>query len=958
MQPPASGEGSASPRRFWVRGEAEFWWIDSGAIDLFVQQVGEDGELSGTRHHVVRMQAGELFTSAGAQSLRDRYALLCVPLPGASLRRLPSGASVSDAEREPFARACAKWAESLSRAVPRPVSPRVVDTLEDDVEFELAASHVLQSGATLVWMEVTEGNGLWMERYDSVVNAASGPLPLPRDLWVSTESGMRGRGVEAVQLLAEGRIAAAMGLYQRYVLSALLDKIEQMLRGERTRIEIRAQQSVVLANVALRGLLNVTASRRDMVNLEQRRDACMEACGIVGRAAGIEFRAPHAAELAGMERDPVRAIADASRVRYRRVALSDKWWTGDNGPLLAVREADGGWVALVPDRKGYMMHVEGNGDAIRVDEGVASTLKPFAWMFYRSLPTRVLSLADLARFLLHGQGGLVAVVLSIGMFIGLLGTTIPIATGIMVDQLIPEADIVAVYVAAAALLSIAVVSSVLGIVRTMMLTRLESRLDYALQAAIWDRVLRLPVPFFRRYPAGDLALRINAVTSIRQALSQTTVSTLFAGVFSIFNFALLFYYSPLLAAVAALLVALAAAVVLVIGVLKLRYERHLSEEQGRLAAKVFEYLQGLSKLRLGCAESRAFANWARVFARFRRLQFQAEHLENVSHTLLTGYSTLVTAAIFAVIGFWLAHESGMRMSTGEFIAFSAAFGGFFGGMVGLAETVLDVLHLVPVYERAKPIFETLPEADERKAHPGELQGGLELANVCFSYAGGPQILENVSLQVRPGGYIALVGPSGSGKSTLLRLLLGFEKPSSGTVYYDHQDLASLDVQAVRRQLGVVLQNGRLIAGDIFSNIVGAGSLTLEDAWEAARMVGLDEDIEQMPMGMHTVISEGMSTLSGGQRQRILIARALVHRPRLLFFDEATSALDNRTQAIVMRTLERLKTTRIVVAHRLSTIVNADRIVVIDAGRVVQSGSYEALLAQPGVFAQLASRQIA
>jgi ABC-type bacteriocin/lantibiotic exporter with double-glycine peptidase domain len=178
------------------------------------------------------------------------------------------------------------------------------------------------------------------------------------------------------------------------------------------------------------------------------------------------------------------------------------------------------------------------------------------------------------------------------------------------------------------------------------------------------------------------------------------------------------------------------------------------------------------------------------------------------------------------------------------------------------------------------------------------------------------------------------------------------------VYYDHQDLASLDVQAVRRQLGVVLQNGRLIAGDIFSNIVGAGSLTLEDAWEAARMVGLDEDIEQMPMGMHTVISEGMSTLSGGQRQRILIARALVHRPRLLFFDEATSALDNRTQAIVMRTLERLKTTRIVVAHRLSTIVNADRIVVIDAGRVVQSGSYEALLAQPGVFAQLASRQIA
>lgn len=226
----------------------------------------------------------------------------------------------------------------------------------------------------------------------------------------------------------------------------------------------------------------------------------------------------------------------------------------------------------------------------------------------------------------------------------------------------------------------------------------------------------------------------------------------------------------------------------------------------------------------------------------------------------------------------------------------------------------------------------------------------------FRYGDGPEILKDVSFSIRPGGYIALVGPSGSGKSTLFRLLLGFEKPSSGSIYYDAQDLADLDLDALRRQLGVVLQSGQLASGDVFTNIVGTSHLTLDDAWAAARMVGLDEDIEQMPMGMHTLIGEGASTISGGQRQRILIARAIAHRPRIIYFDEATSALDNRTQAIVTESLGKLKATRIVIAHRLSTVVNADRILVLQDGRIVQNGNYKKLLGEPGPFAELAKRQ--
>lgn len=274
-------------------------------------------------------------------------------------------------------------------------------------------------------------------------------------------------------------------------------------------------------------------------------------------------------------------------------------------------------------------------------------------------------------------------------------------------------------------------------------------------------------------------------------------------------------------------------------------------------------------------------------------------------------------------------------------------------------TVIASLNVVPLYERLKPVLETMPEADETKKYPTKLSGDIVLQNVNFSYSSdAPQILFDINLSVSPGEFVALVGGSGSGKSTLLRLLLGFEKADSGTVYYDGEDLASLNVQAVRRQIGVVMQNGQLLPGFIIQNIIGSSILTVDDAWEAAKMAGFDEDIRQMPMGMYTVISEGSGTLSGGQRQRLLIASALVRKPGIIFFDEATSALDNRTQEVVSKSLEQLQSTRIVIAHRLSTIRKADRIYCLDKGRIVQSGSYEELMAQEGFFKELASRQIA
>ena len=317
------------------------------------------------------------------------------------------------------------------------------------------------------------------------------------------------------------------------------------------------------------------------------------------------------------------------------------------------------------------------------------------------------------------------------------------------------------------------------------------------------------------------------------------------------------------------------------------------------------------------------------------------------------------AASMAIFSWVIWKTTAGELSTGSFLAFSAAYGNFQTAMLQMAAAITASLNIIPLWERAKPIIETVPESDETKASPGELSGDINVHNVYFRYdPDGPLILKNVPLQISPGAFIAIVGGSGSGKSTLFRCLLGFETPESGTIYYDGQDLSTLDVREVRRQVGVVLQSAQLMPGDIFKNIVGNSDLTVDDAWEAARMVGVEEDIKAMPMGMHTMISAGSGTLSGGQRQRLIIARAVVKRPRILYFDEATSALDNKTQAIVSRSLEKLQVTRVVIAHRLSTIINADRIYVLQDGEMIESGTYEELMAQKGFFAELAKRQLA
>jgi NHLM bacteriocin system ABC transporter ATP-binding protein len=650
-------------------------------------------------------------------------------------------------------------------------------------------------------------------------------------------------------------------------------------------------------------------------------------------------------------------------VRYRDVVLKGAWWKQDNGPLLAFRPSETGnapAVALALIRRGraYFVSDTEKGTRDRLTPELAASIAPKAVMFYRPFPPRPLGWSDLLLFGLHGTWRDVFTMLAVGAATGLLALLMPVATGILFDTIIPGAQRGQLYQMAIMLFAASITGFLISLTANVAMMRMEGRMEAGVQSAVWDRLLSLPVRFFKQYNSGDLVGRSLAIGQIRQMLTGAVLTSLLTGVFSIFSFILLFQYSSSLALIATVLVLVAALMSASCGWLQMRNQRAIYEVMGRISGLTLDLMSGIAKLRMSGTESQAFARWAEEFTKQKSISNRAARV-SIAMTIFSRIFPSVTGIAIFYFG-WNMMKGGAGLTPGGFVAFNAAFGQFLGASLGLAMTAISVIGIIPAYERAKPILKAIPEAQGASSlDPGRLHGAIECSRILFRYESDlPLVLNDISIQIKPGQFVAFVGHSGSGKSTLFRLLLGFETPESGSIYFDGMDLADIDPQALRRQMGVVMQNGKVFDGDIFTNIVGASPLTIADAWAAARSAGFDKDIEAMPMGMNTVISEGGGGLSGGQRQRLMIARAIVHRPRILLFDEATSALDNQTQSIVSRSLEALEATRIVIAHRLSTIINADQIYVFDQGRITQHGTYEELAGQEGLFRDLAQRQIA
>jgi len=957
---------------FHLDADDAVWLVRSGKVELFAVP-GAEPESGARRRHLATFEAGRLLIGLGAGRRRpagggtgSETHLLAVAHPGTRLLVL-GVARLRELAREPelvpeLARRLDGWVTELVGELVPARPPKVFQTLQPGEEIELEAEgRTARTGSGVVWVRHVSGASRFLGRHELPMTSEGFLLPVTDGSWLESAGEVRLSCVATEILLRGGGLWEGLERFHRLVLTAVDLTLAEIEDAERRRLGQKAdldRRAMRRAYARLASVLNPLVEER--AESGEASDPLLAACRLVAEAQHLEVRKPPPTSREENPHHRLARICAASRLRHRRVILRDDWWRRDNGPLLAFRAAEtegenGRPVALLPlSPTRYELVDPAAGRRVPVDEEISEGLEGAAHMFYTPLPERPLGTWDLLRAAFRDRRRDLTTIVLMGLGGGLLGLLVPILTGYIFGSVVPAADRSRLFQMALALVLSAFAAAAFQITRSIAVLRLGGKIDGSLQAAVWDRLLSLPVPFFRRYTVGDLADRAMGIDAIRELLTGHVTTSVLAAAFSLFSFALLFYFSWSLALVATGLVTFLGAITTLLAYLQVRHQRRLHELRGKISSLLFGLIHGIAKLRVGGAEHRAYALWAERFTEQRRHTIAARRIANLQAAITASYGLFSTLAIFAM----MVLSAEVDLSLSEFLAFNAAFGQFQSAVLTVLGIFPTLLNTVPIYERLQPILETAPEIDPTKAEVGDLAGELELSHVSFQYhPEGPPILSDVSFRARPGDFIALVGPSGAGKSTCLRLILGFEEPTSGSIYFDGQDLPSLDLLTLRRQIGVVLQDSRPMAGDIFSNIVGSRNLTMDDAWEAARMAGLDEDIRQMPMKMHTVVSEGGGTFSGGQLQRLLIARAIVHLPRILLFDEATSALDNRTQEIVSQSLESLKTTRLVVAHRLSTIRNADRIYVMERGRVVESGSYDELAAAGGLFSRLVARQV-
>ena len=639
-------------------------------------------------------------------------------------------------------------------------------------------------------------------------------------------------------------------------------------------------------------------------------------------------------------------------IMRRTVKLEKGWYKDATGPFLAVWRDTKRIAALIPTAFGYRFLDADTGRWMRVNHRNEDLFEEEAICFYNPLPLCKVSYGDFFKYALNTLSAWDVAFVAAAVFVVTLVGLLPAKLNYIIFSLvIPSGSIRLLYAMAWFMICVLGASVLLGAVKTLCMARITAKMGMSVQSAVMMRVLSLPSSFFKVYNAGELASRIQKADVLCTLTADAVLSTGLTSVFSLIYITQIFRYAPALCIPAVVVMVLTLLISVASSFVQIKVMRKQMEFQAKEKGVSYSLIAGVQKIRLSGAEKRAFSKWAGIYAKEAAMNWNPPLFLK-----LTNVITLTISSIGTIVMYWAAIKSGV--STADYYAFQTAYGMVSAAFQALSSAALTVAQIKPVMEMLRPVLDEVPEISGDKQVVTRLSGGIELNNVQFRYNDSmPYVIDNLSLKVRPGEYVAIVGATGCGKSTLMRLLLGFELPEKGAVYYDGKDLAKIDLKSLRRRIGVVLQDGKLFSGDIFSNIViSAPWLTLDDAWEAAEMSGIAADIRRMPMGMHTVISEGGGGISGGQRQRLLVARAIAPKPKILMFDEATSALDNLTQKQVSEALDNLKCTRIVIAHRLSTIRQCDRIIVLQDGKIIEDGKYTELLELNGYFAQLVARQ--
>lgn len=736
------------------------------------------------------------------------------------------------------------------------------------------------------------------------------------------------------------------------------------------RIKLRAWGKRMLVENSIRNLLGEEPLPYESFG---------ESGEVVGEAV---FVVTEAAKALGMPVENIRLSADTAarldqvgilrrltqkgNMQLRLVSLPAGWHKQDIGIMIGYWGEEKQLAALLPSSpEHYRAVTPGHPQGIPIDDETAEQIAKDAFACYAGFPARALKVMDLLKFMFRQcwKADYRTIIIT-SLVAGLIPLATPIITETIFQDIIPILDRQGLATVTQALMVTSFTTAALSIVRSIAIMRIATKIEITSESALWGRLLSLPPNFFRRYTVGELAGRMGGLGGVKGLVSGNFVGTVFSFIFSFWSIFLMCYYSLKLTAAAIGVWIVYSLFVFFVFRRVLEFQRKIIEASNKTAGTVQQIFAGLAKFRVQGAEEHAYHLWSRDFGNQWNWELKLRWQNNYTSIISSIQPFILTMLLYyiAVNGNGDAGTGGKAVQQGisyaQFMAFSAAYSSFNGTLGQVMGFIGTFFGIQPQLENLRPILQEVPESAGDKTDAETLTGAMEVRHLSFAYEGGEEVLHDVSFRVRAGENVAIVGKSGCGKSTLVRCLLGFETPTKGSVHYDGQDLSELSLPSVRTQMGVVLQNGQLMTGDIYTNIVGTRLLTQDDAWEAAEAAGIAQDISEMPMGMQTVISEGSSNISGGQRQRLLIARALVGKPSILILDEATSALDNRSQAIVTESLDRLKATRIVIAHRLSTIRGCDRIIVLDDGRVAEVGGFDELVQRGGIFAELVKRQVA
>ena len=924
------------------------WLVERGTLAVFLVRVSGGMEEAPFRH-LLRLETGRLAFGATGGELR----LVAKGLPGTIVRRL-SAADVIAAAND--------GADELLRALAEHVDHwigGIVSAIAAEIEPRPRPGLLLAPG---VWNDIdgvvaSAGRVVWIQGGEAHLFGTEEPqqgelVPITPDGW-ATLHGPTGIAVHTSHALGAGALLSrALPGFHRLAFAAELTGRQLALADQANLQVARSVWRRRDEDQARARLFRLLAPRAPAGSGD---GALLAALRAVGRHERIAIRTP-----AGRADAPptLAAILHASGVRSRRVRLApeERWWRGDSGAILAFRRADGAPVALLPRVTGrYRLSDPRTGRSSPIGRSDAATLAAHGYVLYRPLPAggsvglRALLATAAARF----GADLTRIVLA-GCAAGVLALAPAAGFGLLLDRVTPSGDGRALLQLAALLALLALATALAHVLRGTALMRIEARLAARASAALWDRLLRLPIRFFRAFSSGEVSMRALTFQALRDRLSGATVAALLSALFLVPSIALVLSYDALLGSLTLAIGLAALGVTVTLGAAQIPPQRQRLRQERLLAGHLSQLIDCVRKLQLAGAEGSARASWARRYRKQKLAELRVGVLNDHLKAFGAAVPPLAAAALFAAS----ASRQDDALGLGEFVVVYVASMVFYAAIIALGAAFEAVASVVPAGNQTRPVLSASPDADRGAAPQVVLGGELRFESVSFRYDdSGPPALDGVSWFARPGEFIAIVGESGAGKSTLVRIALGLEVPTSGAVYYDGRDLALLDHTSVRGQVGVVLQDGGVHVGTVLDNIIGLDqSLTVDDAWHAATQAAVARDIAAMPMQMHTSMGERAAVVSGGQSQRIRIARALVRNPRVLFLDEATNWLDRRNQAALMDGLRKSTATRIVVAHRLSTIREAHRIYVLEAGKIVQTGRFDDLVRRAGPFRDLVRRQ--